>query len=230
MNIRRRADFVDDVDGILSAINDRTRIIFLCSPNNPTGNTISYDNVITILERAPDIPVVIDEAYYEYCGKTFIELTETYDNLIIVRTLSKAFGLAGARIGYIIASRETVKLLNKVRPPNSLSLISIELAKIALKDSGTVLRNARKIVKERERVRELLSTLPKIQTYPSEANFIIFKSKEVDAKIIHKKLMQKGIVTRFLDFGNGDTYLRVTISLPEHNNKFLKLLEKILKE
>ena len=230
VNIRRRADFVDDVDGILSAINDRTRIIFLCSPNNPTGNTISYDNVITILERAPDIPVVIDEAYYEYCGKTFIELTETYDNLIIVRTLSKAFGLAGARIGYIIASRETVKLLNKVRPPNSLSLISIELAKIALKDSGTVLRNARKIVKERERVRELLSTLPKIQTYPSEANFIIFKSKEVDAKIIHKKLMQKGIVTRFLDFGNGDTYLRVTISLPEHNNKFLKLLEKILKE
>lgn len=230
VNIRRRGDFTDDIDGILSAINDKTRIIFLCSPNNPTGNTIPYDDVLTILERAPDVPVVIDEAYYEYCGKTFIELTETYDNLIIVRTLSKAFGLAGARIGYIVASRETVKLLNKVRPPNSLSLISIELAKIALKDSGTVLRNARKIVKERERVRELLSTLPKIQTYPSEANFILFKSREVDAKLIHKKLMQKGIVTRFLDFGNGDTYLRVTISLPEHNNKFLKLLEKILKE
>ncbi len=230
VSIRRRADFADDIDRILSSINDKTRIIFLCSPNNPTGNTISYNDVITILERAPDIPVVIDEAYYEYCGKTFIELTETYDNLIIVRTLSKAFGLAGARIGYIVASRETVKLLNKVRPPNSLSLVSIELAKIALKDSETVLRNARKIVKERERVRELLSTLPKIETYPSEANFIIFKSREVAAKIIHRKLMQKGIVTRLLDFGDGETYLRVTISLPEHNNKFLKLLEKILRE
>lgn len=227
--VQRQEDFADNTNEIISSINDKTRIIFLCSPNNPTGNTIRYDDALAILDKASDVPVVIDEAYYEYCGKTFIELTETYDNLIVVRTLSKAFSLAGARIGYIVASRETVKLLNKVRPPNSLNLMSVELAKIALRDSESVIKNVRKTIKERERVRQLLSTLPKIQVYPSEANFIIFRSKEVDAKLLHRKLMKKGVVVRLLDLGHGKTYLRITVSLPEHNNRFLKLLEKILK-
>lgn len=230
VSIPRKEDFADDVESILSSINQKTRIIFLCSPNNPTGNTISYNDVLRILDNAPDIAVVIDEAYYEYCGKTFIELTETYDNLIIIRTLSKAFGLAGARIGYIVASRETAKLLNKARPPNSLNLASIELAKIALRDSDTVFRNVGKIIKERERMRELLSTLPRIYAYPSEANFILFRLLEGDVKIVHRKLMEKGIVIRHIDLDRVRQYLRVTVSLPEYNSRFLKILEKILKE
>ncbi|MCL7383043.1 MAG: histidinol-phosphate transaminase [Thaumarchaeota archaeon] len=230
INIQRRENFADNVEAILSAINDRTRVIFLCSPNNPTGNTIQYNDVLNILDKALDIAVVIDEAYYEYCGKTFIELTETYDNLIIVRTLSKAFGLAGARVGYIVASREAAKLLNKVRPPNSLNLIAIELAKFALRDYETALKNVRKTIKERERVRELLSTIPKIKAYPSEANFILFQLLEGDTKLLHRKLMEKGIVIRYLDPSWLQSYLRVTISLPEHNNRFLKTLERILKE
>jgi len=230
INIQRRENFADNVEDILSAINDKTRVIFLCSPNNPTGNTIQYNDVLNILDKALDIAVVVDEAYYEYCGKTFMELTETYDNLIIVRTLSKAFGLAGARIGYIVASKETAKLLNRVRPPNSLNLIAIELAKTALRDYETVLKNVRKIIKERERVRELLSTIPRIKAYPSEANFILFQLLEGDAKLLHRKLMEKGIVIRYLGPGRLQSCLRVTISLPEHNNRFLKTLERILKE
>ena len=230
VSVQRRENFADNLEGILSAINDKTRAIFLCSPNNPTGNTIPYNDVLYILDKASDIAVVIDEAYYEYCGKTFIELTETYDNLIIVRTLSKAFGLAGARIGYIVASKETAKLLNKARPPNSLNLMAIELAKTALGDSETVHKNVRKIIKERERVRELLSTLPKIKAHPSEANFILFQLLEGDTKLLHRKLMRKGIVIRCLDSAWPQPYLRVTISHPEHNSRFLKTLEKILKE
>lgn len=229
VSIPRKENFADDVEGIISSINERTRIIFLCSPNNPTGNTIQYNDVLRILDRASDIAVVVDEAYYEYCGETFIELTETYDNLIIIRTLSKAFGLAGARIGYIVASRETAKLLNKTRPPNSLSLVSIELAKIALRDSETVFKNVRKMIKERERVRELLSTLPRIYTYSSKANFILFKLLVGDMKLLHRKLMEKGIVIKYIDLDGVQQYLRVTISLPEHNNRFLKLLEKNVK-
>ncbi|MEM3398833.1 MAG: histidinol-phosphate transaminase [Nitrososphaerota archaeon] len=230
VSIPRKKNFADNVEGILSSINDKTRLIFLCSPNNPTGNTTSYDDVLNILDKASDVAVVVDEAYYEYCGETFIELTETYDNLIIVRTLSKAFGLAGARVGYIVASKGTIKMLNKARPPNSLSLASIELAKIALRDYETVSRNVRKIVKERERVRELLSTLPRIYAYPSKANFILFELLEGDAKTLHRKLMEKGIVIRHIELNEVQRYLRVTISLPEHNDRFLKILEKILKE
>ncbi|MCS7126556.1 MAG: histidinol-phosphate transaminase [Aigarchaeota archaeon] len=231
IKILRKNDFTDNVDGILSSINEKTRIIFLCSPNNPTGNITEYKDLIRILDEVPDVTVVVDEAYYEYSGRTFIELTETYDNLIIVRTLSKAFGLAGARIGYIVTSKETAKLLNKARPPNSLNTISIELAVIALRDSETVIRNSRKIVKERERVRELLSALPKLKVYPSEANFLLFKLVRGDSRLLHKRLIERGIVIRNLDsIPELRSHLRVTISLPEHNNKFLKLIEKLLEE
>ncbi|MEN2974060.1 MAG: histidinol-phosphate transaminase [Candidatus Caldarchaeales archaeon] len=231
INIQRKNDFKDDVDRIISSITDKIRAIFLCSPNNPTGNTIEYNDIVRILDEVTDTAVIVDEAYYEYSGRTFIELTDSYDNLIIIRTLSKAFGLAGARIGYIVASRETAKLISKVRPPNSLSIPSIELAIIALKDSETVIRNARKIVKERERVRELLSALPKLKVYPSEANFILFKLVRGNPKNLHRRLMERGIIIRDLDHVPGlQSHFRVTVSVPENNNRFLKLLEKLLEE
>lgn len=229
--VSRGKGFADNVDGILSAINQKTRLILLCSPNNPTGNSLEYNGLVKILEEVGDMAVVVDEAYYEYSGKTFVELTESFSNLIIIRTLSKAFSLAGARVGYLMAAEETVKLLNMVRPPNSLSIPSMEMAMIALRDWRTAVRNASRIVKERERVRELLASLPGVQVYPSDANFLLFHLTRHDPDTLHRKLMEKGIVIRNLNHVPGlQGHLRVTISLPQHNDRFLKLTQRILRE
>lgn len=231
VNVERMEDFRDNVVEITSSISEKTNIIFLCNPNNPTGNSVRYDDLIEILENSKNSIVVVDEAYYEYSGKTFIELTESYDNLVIIRTLSKAFGLAGARIGYIITSKKTAGDINLVRPPNSLSTISVELAVIALRDIETVRKNVAKTIKERERMRELLRTIKGLEVYPSEANFILFKTLEWKPSEIYRKLLKRGVMIRNLEnIPKLEKHLRVTISLPEHNNKFLKLLEKILKE
>ena len=224
--------FRDNADGILERVGERTRLIFLCSPNNPTGNTAEVEDVRRILEEAgEDVAVVVDEAYYEFCGKTFADLTNNYENLIIVRTFSKAFSLAGARVGYLIAAEETVDKLNKVRPPNSLSIISLALAEIALRDRRTLNNIVRRIVGERERLYRELSGIDGITPYPSEANFVLTRIERGDAGELHQKLMSMGLVLRDLTgVRRLENHLRITVNKPEQNDKLLTAIRKLLGE
>jgi histidinol-phosphate aminotransferase len=177
------------------------------------------------LVKESDSLVAVDEAYQEFAGRSVIDLTDKYDNLVVVRTFSKAFSMAGVRVGYLVASEATVRELNKVRPPNSLSVISLALAESALKDTAEMRKNVSRIVEERERCFKKLSKIRGIVPYPSEANFILFRVLGVDANLIHARLMEKGFVLRNLAEVPGiRNTLRVTTSTPRVNDEFIEAL------
>jgi histidinol-phosphate aminotransferase len=224
--VARKQDFSVDVDGVLKAFGPRTRAIFLCNPNNPTGNFTPIGDVER-LARETDVPIVIDEAYFEICGKTAVDLTDSYENVIVCRTLSKAFSMAGVRVGYLVAKKETAEKLNVVRPPNSLSVISIMLGEAALSNLDEMRRNVRLTLRERHRLFDGLGTIERVEPYPSETNFILFRLKGVKAGLVHEKLIRKGLVLRHLDGVRGvENCLRTTVSTKQVNERLLSELSR----
>ena len=223
--VPREKNFGIDIAEIESKITKKTKIIFLCSPNNPTGNTVSFKEVESLLERSGNKMIVIDEAYFEFSGKSFARLTNVHDNLLVIRTFSKAFSMAGVRVGYIIASKKSVNKLNVVRPPNSLGVISLYLAQKALDDKASMRRNVRSIVKERERMINRMREEKKLEVFSSEANFVLFRLRNGDSGYLHKKLLKKGFVLRnFSDTPGIEDCLRVTVNTPRVNDLFLRRL------
>ncbi len=226
--VPRKEDFSDDIDGLIKALSGRSRVVFLCSPNNPTGNLVDRSSLIRIL-NAIDAAVVVDESYQEYSGVSFVELTERYSNLMVVRTFSKAFGLAGARLGYIVACEDTVRLLNKVRPPNSVDVITLRLAELALEDVEWVKAKVRATLAERDRLMRELSKLGGVRVYPSAANFFLLEFLEKSRDEVYDALLRRGLVLRKLE-GHPilERCLRVSTGLPEDNDVLLKALGEIL--
>lgn len=228
VNIQRKSDFSDDVESILKSINDKTRLIFLCSPNNPTGNISHRKDILSLIENV-ECPIIIDESYVEFSSQSLIDLTSRYENLIIIRTFSKAFALAGVRVGYIVANKKTVQLFNIMRPPYNVSVISLALAKAALDNLSYFRKMVNVIVKERKRFSILLEKINGLQVYPSHANFIMVRIKEKRASDISQKLLENGFVVRDL---NGtptlENCLRFTVRKPYENNALLKVLKNAL--
>lgn len=230
VSVPRLKDFSDDVEGLLKAAKrEDSRIVFLCSPNNPTGNSSKREDVIRLLEET-DVAIVVDEAYSEFSGKTLVDLTNRYDNLIILRTFSKAFALAGARVGYTVASKPTIDIINKVRPPNSLSVISLALAELAANDLETVKRNIKAAVQERDRCRKFIEQLKDIHVYPSETNFLLLSFEKLDPNKVHKELMKRGLIVRNVSKTKGlEKCLRFSVRLPEQDDLLLTALSEITK-
>ena len=204
------------------------KIIFLSTPNNPTGNCFSEKKILDIIEKTSSL-VVIDEAYADFCGKTFIDQLKQSENLIILKTLSK-IGMAGLRVGYLMANKEIINILHKVRLPYNSNSLSQATAKVILEDNEIVESQVQQIIKGREFLLEELKKLQDeggITSFPSKANFIQFKTeKEADA--IHRKLTEEGILIRNLNSeGPLKNYLRVTVGRPEENNAFIKALKKV---
>ena len=228
--VPRKTDFGIDIEKIKKKTTARTKIIFLCSPNNPTGNSVSREELGMLVESCSGQTIVIDEAYFEFSGKTYAELTEKNDNLIIVRTFSKAFSMAGVRVGYIIGSKDTTSKLNIVRPPNSLSVISLFLAQQALKDEVSMIKNVRLLIAEREKIINEMCREKNLKVFPSEANFVLFQLRQGISGKLHEKLMKRGYVLRqFSDTPGINNCLRVTINTPQENDSFLKALSQELR-
>lgn len=226
-DVVRREDFSDDIVRINESIDDKTGIVFLCSPNNPTGNLVGTDTLASILEN--NKTVVLDEAYYEFCGQSFVDATRKYDNLVIARTFSKAFGMAGARVGYLIASRSTNEMMSRVRPPNSLSVISLKLAELALRNVNRMKERVDKITRERDRVAVALGDLKGIEVLNTKTNFVLVRFKEIDAQSVHQALMRWGIISRDVSrLPLLQNTIRFTIRTPEHNNFLLEKLSSIV--
>jgi histidinol-phosphate aminotransferase len=225
--VQRKEDFADDVDGLIEAVNDRTRLIFLCNPNNPTGNAVEKSDLLRILNEC-DVGVVVDEAYQEYGSESFVELTERYSNLMVVRTFSKAFGLAGARLGYIVACEETVQMLNKVRPPNSVDVITLKLAELALADVEWVRLKVRDTLAERDRLISEISKLGGVKVYPTLANFFLVEFLKREREKVYQELLKRGFVLRRLDDPILRRCLRISVGLPEDNDALLDALREIL--
>ncbi|SKB88641.1 histidinol-phosphate transaminase [Daejeonella lutea] len=223
--VRLTADYQLNIEGIAEAIDDNTKIIFICSPNNPTGNSINRTDIETILANFNGL-VVIDEAYINYSRqKTFIQELTEYSNLVVLHTLSKAWGLAGLRLGMAFASEEIIEVFNKVKPPYNVNEASQQLALEALQNIEQINDWIRLTVSEREKLSSDLRNLEIVQKiYPSDANFILVKT--FDAKGIYDHLVSKGIIVRDrskVELCEGS--LRITIGTPEENQSLINNLK-----
>ncbi|MCZ6677928.1 MAG: histidinol-phosphate transaminase [Candidatus Poribacteria bacterium] len=219
------AQFDLDADEWMSHLDtNRTNLVFISYPNNPTGNNFSAEVIHRMLSR-PDTLVLLDEAYYEFSGQTFIEGRDRYPNLIITRTFSKAYGLAGLRIGYLIARPEITHEINKVRLPYNLNRFSQVAATCLLKHHDRFRQYIRLILSERERVFNALDAMGGVHPFPTDANFILFRT-DGSAPKVFQRLLENGVLVRNLDRpGPLQNCLRVTIGTPEENDMFLEGLE-----
>ncbi|PJJ07957.1 histidinol-phosphate aminotransferase [Flavobacterium sp. 1] len=217
-------DFQPQIDKIFEAVDANTKIIFLCSPNNPTGNSFSEESVQTLLEKFNGF-VVIDEAYIDFSDKEgWLQKLDQYPNLIITQTLSKAYGLAGIRLGICYASAEIITVLNKIKPPYNVNELTQLRALERLSDTVKIANEITSIIAQRT---ELLSVLNKVsfveKIYPTEANFILIKVDDANKR--YDELIAKGIVIR-----NRTTQalckntLRLTIGTEEENKKLIEAL------
>lgn len=222
-------DFSIGSDELLSAVTRKTKLVFLCNPNSPTGNPMPIAEVGKIAKET-EAAVAVDEAYFEFWGKTSVGLTEKHDNLVVCRTFSKAFSMAGVRVGYLVAQQKTADQLNLVRPPNSLSVVSIALAEAAVANLGEMRRNLRKLEDERAKVLDSLREFDSIQPFPSVTNFLLFRVSGGPAKArrLHEALMKKGFVVRSYSDASGiGDCLRLTISTGEVNRRLLAALREV---
>ncbi|HYJ38479.1 MAG TPA: histidinol-phosphate transaminase [Chitinophagaceae bacterium] len=213
-----------DLPSIEEAIDDHTKLIFLCSPNNPTGNSLIKEDVEMILNNYFGL-VVIDEAYINFSKqRSFLQELNEYPNLVVMQTLSKAWGLAALRIGMSFASNEIIQIMNKIKPPYNINQASQELALQALEEVGQVNDMIRAIVEEREALSKALSKIPFVQKiYPSDANFLLVKM--VNAKEVYNDLLNQQIVVR--DRSRVilcDDCLRITVGTPSENNILVNAL------
>lgn len=214
-----------NLPAISEAIDDNTKMIFLCSPNNPTGNSLIREEVEAILNNYFGL-VVIDEAYINFSRqKSFIGELADYPNLVILQTLSKAWGLAALRVGLAIASEDIIAIMNKIKPPYNINQASQELALQALEEIEQVNEMIIEIVKERKELEKLLAALPIVKkVYPSDANFLLVKVS--DAKGIYHYLLSEGIVVRDrsrVELCEG--CLRITVGTANENQRLISSLK-----
>ncbi len=221
-------EFDLDINKILKTIRkEKPKLIFLSSPNNPTGNCFSLDRILRIIESSSLSIVVVDEAYQPFASvKGFIPLLEDYKNLAIMRTLSK-IGLAGLRVGFLIANEKIINEVNKVRLPFNINSLSQTVAIEVLKDRKILKSYIKSIISERNRLFNELAKIKGIRPYPSEANFILFRVKEPAR--IYERLLEKGVLVRNIK-GVADGCLRATVGTPEENRIFVKVLKEVIQK
>ncbi|PWK78077.1 histidinol-phosphate aminotransferase [Mucilaginibacter oryzae] len=218
-------DYQLNLEGIAEAIDKNTKLIFICSPNNPTGNSINRDDIQTLLANFSGI-VVVDEAYINFSRqKSFIQELTEYSNLVVMQTLSKAWGLAGLRVGMAFASEEIIEVMNKVKPPYNVNESSQQLALAALANVGQVNEWIKETLAQRDRLVLALKDLEFVlDIYPSDANFILVKT--TNANGIYDFLVKQGIIVRNrskVELCEG--CLRITIGTPDENTILLETLK-----
>ncbi len=199
------------------------KVIIFSNPNNPTGHVISSEDIIFILESFKDTLVVVDEAYYEFYGQSMIGYIEMYKNLVVTRTLSKAWGLAALRIGFLIANKELIKSLNLSKVPYNLNTFSQLVGCIVLRHPERILKNVEEIVHERERLYKRLNEIQKnsndeIKFYKSKSNFIFGRTKNKEK--LKKALENKGILIRYFE----DDSFRISVGSPLENDFIVNII------
>lgn len=220
-----------NVDSILDALSPRTRIIFLCTPNNPTGGLIDKEDIKTIL-KSTDSLVVVDEAYFEFSGVNNVDLLAQYDNLFILRTFSKVMGLAGMRVGYGLGSPQLIDYMKRVKPVFSLTRLSQIAATATLADNEYIERSTGVSIESRDYLYEELSKIAELDVYESKANYLLVDTRKTGMKsqVLTKKLLKKGIIVRDCASFRGldDYWIRVSVGTLEEDVRFIKVIEQII--
>lgn len=219
-------DFQLDLVHLENLIDTNTKIIWLCSPNNPTGNSLNRTDIEMVLNNFNGI-VVIDEAYINFARqKSFVQELNEYPNLVVLQTLSKAWGLAGLRLGMAFGSQAIIEVMNKVKPPYNVNQATQELVLKALEEVGQVNDMIKLLVDMREALTGVFASMPTVETvYPSDANFILVKI--ADARKVYEFLLTKGIVLR--DRSNVqlcDNCLRITVGTEQENTQLVDAMQE----
>lgn len=223
-------DFRLNLPAMAKAITPKTKLIFISNPNNPTGTIVEEKEVrIFLKDLSPQIIVIFDEAYFEYVEDEnypqTINLLNGGNNIVILRTFSKIYGLAGLRVGYGISQPQIIKILNRARPPFNVNSLAQVAALASLKDQDQIIRSKKLIKEEKEYLYSKLDKM-KLSYIPTQANFILIKLG-IKAPYIEKKLLQDGIIIRGMKAYNLTQYIRLTIGTREQNEKFIRALDKI---
>jgi histidinol-phosphate aminotransferase len=222
-----KSDFQLDVQGMLSKFSDKTRLLYLCSPNNPTSNQMNAKDIETLVRAFPGV-VILDEAYGEFADYSFVPRIREFPNMIILRTFSKAFGLAMLRLGYTVANPELAKILTEKAPlPYPVSGFTIRMG-IKMLDNMDIMRDAVSgLVAERGKFIKALNQIDGVQAFNSQADFLLINT-EKPADEVYEKLLKRGVMLKkwgkLLQY---DNCFRVTVGLPEMNKKLVEALKQI---
>lgn len=223
-----KPDLSYPLEKVLNLTDRKTRIIVVCNPNNPTGTLVPLKDIEKLAASSPDTIILVDEAYYEFSGITAVSLIKKYPNIIVTRTFSKAFGVPAVRIGYIVANKQYITELSKVRSPYDVNMFAYTAALAALKESKESKAYVREVMGKSKPLVEKFFIENRIQFYPSGSNFILFKP--ADAKKAAKVFLDNGIRVRPQHKSMIAGTLRVSISKVSEMRQFIKVYkEKILK-
>lgn len=215
-----------DVEAILDEVTSKTRLIFICSPNNPTANQFEWKQIEAIADACSSL-IVLDEAYAEYADYSAVLPAISKDNIIVLRTFSKAFALAGMRFGYSVANRDLASFLSEAMP-YTVNTFTARLVLKMLSHMDVIQASADDVKEERKRLIEGLEGIDGIQVFESKTNFVTFKPRK-DAERVHRELLKKGIIIKNLgDLPVIGHCLRVTVGLLHMNDRFLKVLSEIM--
>jgi histidinol-phosphate aminotransferase len=214
---------------MLDAATENTKLLFICSPGNPTCKAIPLSEIEKVASSNQYKGlVVVDEAYVDFSDKgSAVELVNKYPNVVVLQTLSKAFGLAGIRCGFCIGSPDVIQLMNNVKAPYNVNSMTSEVAINAMKSISTLEKNIASLLSQRAIVAEKLAAVDFVtKVYPSDSNFLLFRVKD-KAVELYKTMADSGVVTRYRGTEmHCDQCIRVTIGTEEQNDKFLELLQK----
>ncbi|MEE9399976.1 MAG: histidinol-phosphate transaminase [Dehalococcoidales bacterium] len=228
VNIPRDNNFAVDVSAIKSAITPKTKLIILANPNSPTGTVTAKTDIMELVDTG--LPVLVDEAYYEFYGETVAKLVGRHKNLMVLRTFSKWAGLAGLRIGYGLFTREVASYLLKIKLPYNVNVAALLAVQESLKDVDYLMDRVKAIIAERGRLFEELEKLKWLKPFPSQANFIFCSVLNGKAKELHQKLQNKGILVRYFDQPFLQNSIRISVGKPEHTDVLIKRLQELEEE
>ena len=225
VEVPRDKNFAVNVSAVKAAINKRTKVICLANPNNPTGTLIPRQDILEIVDTG--LPVLVDEAYYEFSGQTVAPLVVQYENLMVLRTFSKWAGLAGLRVGYGLFPPQIADYLLKIKIPYNVNVAALVAVEESLKDIDYLMGTVRAIIAERGRLFAELGKLGWLKPFPSLANFILCSVLSGQATELRQRLQDKGILVRYFDQPILRNFIRISVGKPEHTDALIKCLREI---
>ncbi len=225
VEVPRDENFAVNISAVKAAITKRTKVICLANPNNPTGTVIPRPDILEILDTG--LPLLLDEAYYEFCGETLVPQVGFSENLMILRTFSKWAGLAGLRVGYGLFPPNIADFLMRIKMPYNVNVAALVAVQESLKDIAYLMSRVRAIIAERARLFAELEKIKWLKPIPSQANFILCQVLKGEATELRQKLQKKGILVRYFDYPRLRNFIRISVGKPEHTDALIKALKEI---
>ncbi len=225
INLNRDENFAVSVKDVKSAISKKTKLIFLATPNNPTGNIVPQRDIFEI--AATGLPLIVDEAYYEFSGETIMSYLNDYKNIMVLRSFSKWAGLAGLRVGYGVFPPRIAAYLMAIKIPHNVSVAAEIAVRESLNDLAYLKSRVKSIIDERARLFRELQKITWLKPYPSRANFVYVAVLKGSAADLHLELQKKGILVRYFDRPLLKNSIRISVGKPEHTDALIKVLNEL---